>query len=280
MARRWRCPEHPEVREAAGACPRCGRALGERFEPLPHGDHNPRHGGILFMCPDQYHHLEGSWPSAGTFRLHFYDDFTRPLSARGFRGRALIAEGGGERPVALEPAPGGKALEADLGAPWTPPLSITALIDFAGKEERFDFTFDALSADAPAARQATSATAAVTAAAPGVAIPKSLEETAAEVLERDRRLRALIERGAWNEVYLPAMEAKDLGLSLVERAIDLDPAKHDALERAVRGLVRSAWLLDLAGDRGDGAKVREEYARFAESIELLKRLFPPFESPK
>jgi len=57
-------------------------------------------------------------------------------------------------------------------------------------------------------------------------------------------------------------------------------AKHDALERAVRGLVRSAWLLDLAGDRGNGAKVREEYARFAESIELLKRLFPPFESPK
>jgi hypothetical protein len=287
MARHWRCPDHPAVREAAaGACPRCGRALEERFEPLPHGDHNPRHGGILFMCPDQFHHLEGAWTTARVFRLYFYDDFTKSISARGFQGRAILGEAGAERPLALEPAAGGESLEADLGGAKAPPLSITALILFAGKEERFDFTFDALSVepagdDGPSAAPGATALAGPPASGAPVpsapAIPKSLEETAAGVLARDRQLRALIERGAWNGVYQPALEAKDLALSIEERASGWDAARRKALARAVRGLVRSAWLLDLAGDRGDGARVREEYARFAESVALLKKVFPTIE---
>src|SRR5262245_30692734 len=282
MARTFACPDHPATHgEAGGACGRCGRKLEERFDPLPHGDHNPRHGGILFMCPDQFHHLEGAWPAPARFRLYFYDDFTRPIPAAGFRARALVEEQGAERPFDLQPAAGGGFLEAEIDG-RAPPLSVTALVVFAGKEERFDFTFPALSVEPAAGSPSAPETAGnappspppAGAAISAPAIPSTLEETAAEILARDLRLRALMARGEWTRIFQPAMEAKDLALSLEERAAGWETDRRETLARAVRGLVRAAWLLDLAGDRGDGAKVREEYARFEESIGILKKLLP------
>src|SRR5688572_33296655 len=54
---------------------------------VPHGDHNPKYGGIFFMAPDVFHHLEGVI-DGNEFRLYIYNNFTEPLDVRRFQARA------------------------------------------------------------------------------------------------------------------------------------------------------------------------------------------------
>src|SRR5688572_31536822 len=157
------CAANREISQLEpGKCPD-GTAMQRRYTARAHGDHNAKHGGIFFMAPDNWHHLEGAYPAAGRFRVYVYDDFSKPLTlghARNVRGRVVTKETfdpktGRTRELASTPlvlARNGAFFEARVDAAALP-AKLTAKIAFkpGDKESRFDFSFPAYSRDIPAA---------------------------------------------------------------------------------------------------------------------------------
>ncbi len=260
----WTCPEAPDRFEfEAGVC-ESGAPREMTTRVSEHGDHNPRHGGILFMAPDGVHHLEGALVE-GAFRLYFYDSFTRPLEPDGFAARLARADDGGEllgEPVPLDSARG--ALEIPVEGPrGDERASFTAFVRFPGRdaEDRFDFIF--LSEAERAALAAASAPTAL----PELRIPDGAQELLQAIRDRDRRVQALIAQGRWADLFIPALEAKTLALAYSERAAERPWV-------ALKAIVRGAWLLDLYGDQGDRVRVGEAYEIFAEGMAGLPETAP------
>jgi hypothetical protein len=250
----WFCGRHPEiVRAEPGACPRDGEILSLRGRIMPHGDHNPRHGGILFMAGDGFHHLEGTLGPDGLFRLYLYDDFTRPLDARGFRARAgdlelrASADGAFLTHAPSTPGPGG-----------TVELTVHVTFPSSPREERFDFVLSPVSGSPAAGRIAA-----------GPALPEDAEGILEAIRARSRRLDELVARGAWPVLFIPALEAKDLALALLERE------GERRLALPVKTLVRAAWLLDLHGDLGKKAEVEAAHRLFKQGLAELEEAHAP-----
>src|SRR5215813_8642510 len=123
-----------------GKCPD-GSAMAVKYSPRAHGNHNPQHGGLFFMAPDNWHHLEGTYRSGGAFRMYLYDDFTKPLArdqVRQMTGR-IITKSGESFP--LMPVQKGRYLEAKVGA-LAFPAEMAAKLKFksTSAEHHFDFT--------------------------------------------------------------------------------------------------------------------------------------------
>jgi hypothetical protein len=237
----WFCPSRPDVFfPTAGTCPD-GQPMEMRTIAMAHGDHNPRHGGILFMAPNGYHHLEGALQENGEFRLFLYDDFTRPLPVGGFEARA------GES--AMTPAEDGSFLSAPV-ARSADPAEVVVLLRFPGEtaEARFDFVFSKSARATDPALPADE-----------FRIPESAEEIYREILRRNERIQDLIQKGSWQNLYIPALEAKDLVLALVER-------EGERVEAPARKLVRAAWLLDSHGDLGNRLEVEAAFRLFEEAV--------------
>jgi hypothetical protein len=278
----WSCPRHPRpLRLSSGICAACGEPLAEILIELPHGDHSPKHGGIFFMAEDRWHHLEGTLPEPGLFRLHVYDDFTRPLPPGGVEARLERWRTGpdGERardprPIPLGPSPAGDVLEARIEG-FSLPIELTLEARFPARgggpplerPQRFDFAFSKLSggedgpAQGPAPRGAR------------LEIPSDPRRIAEDLAARARAVGEIVARRGLSEVYVPALEAKDLALALRERAAH--PEDEGALERAARKVVRGAWLLDLHGDQGNLEGVERANALFQEGATALIRLAGP-----
>lgn len=104
--------------------------------------------------------------------------------------------------------------------------------------------------------------------------PDAPSVIAMAIAERNLRVRALVASGAINEIYLPALQAKDLAVAL-ESHIDALPAdQRPKLHWALKQLVRSAWLLDDYGDLGNREKVQVAYDWFDEAVEQIQSVYP------
>jgi hypothetical protein len=322
----WMCPVHTTVIETErGTCRLCRRQLvpvtvsltwscrGDNVEHLepglcsdgsprigqralrPHGNHNPRHGGQFFMAPDSWHHIEGAYPTAQSFRLYVYDDYGRPLPAdklKDVQARVVTKETfdpATRKTTELSAFPLRMArnrgyLEARVDAA-TLPAEMTAKVRFGSDadEHRFDFTFDALTKEpaaptsVPQAAKASPATApasvATATAAPaasqpaaGVDMPATMAGIVGELQRKNTEVRDLIARGDFAAVWVPAFAAKDLAISLEPHLAHLQVNKRDVGEPALARVVRGAWLLDAAGDVGNRQQIEAAYSTFSAGV--------------
>lgn len=154
----WTCARHPEIDQIdRGTCPD-GTPMIAKRTLRAHGNHNPQHGGLFFMAPDNWHHLEGAYPQAGVFNLYLYDDYTRPLSVdrmRQAKGRVVTKEVFDNatrttQELAAYPLVLTRTghLQAKVDRPALPAqMSAKIRLKDDGPEYRFDFVFPALSKD-------------------------------------------------------------------------------------------------------------------------------------
>lgn len=142
------CEGNKSVRELTPGTCADGTPRIKLFERRPHGDHNPRHGGLLFMSADQWHHLEGTFVAPNIFRVYFYDDLTRPLRASEFTASVRPADiNGTPTGPALILTPGGSREGNTLQVAMpvaTLPVNLSLSMRFRPTEQEeqvFDFTF-------------------------------------------------------------------------------------------------------------------------------------------
>jgi hypothetical protein len=127
------------------------------------------------MASDNWHHLEGTYLPTGVFRMHLYDDYTKPLplaQVRNISGTIVVKDqrSGEEKTILLTRS--GQYLQGTIGKlPF--PAVMYAKVKFKpdAPENRFDFTFDSYSKEptAGAAPRTTSAAPTAAPAAPAAA---------------------------------------------------------------------------------------------------------------
>jgi hypothetical protein len=271
----WTCADHPEIdRPVRGKCAD-GSPMEPRYTQSTHANHNPRHGGLFFMAPDLWHHLEGAYID-DVFRVYLYDDYTRPL-APALRGAVVgrIVTKETFDPATrttkeitvfpLRASADGEYLEARVGRTRFP-AEMTAKVRFTagGDEYRFDFTFAEFSVD-----KATSPTN----GAPLFEVPDDAREVRRLLTERVSIVAGLVQRGAFSEVWVPAFQAKDLALALDVRTPFLPPAQRAVAHGAVQRLVRAAWAIDAAGDTGNRSDVEDAYNALAAASRDVEQAF-------
>ena len=252
-----------------------------------HMDHTPRHGGTVFMAPDSFHHIEGTYPEPGVFRLYASDNYREPVDVSSWTGRAVTEEAYDEKTdefteiaaYDLIASPDGAFLEA-LIPNFDVPAEVAAKVIFEEDFpfERFDFIFGRLTVETTNAAAPFSSLGDAPAAVPLSArilpdIPEEPQNIAAEIAARDSQIQELIGRGAFTEIFIPALQAKELALALQQGSAELSLAARNQVRIAVRHLVRAAYLLDWYGDLGNKNDVDSAYGVFGSAVGEISAVY-------
>jgi Cu/Ag efflux protein CusF len=295
----WVCGDSGKRYLAPGPCAD-GAARVERFEIRPHGDHNPRHGGLsVFMSDDLLHHVEGTFVTPGVFRVYFYDEYTRPLRVRGLSARVAQADNNATQtgaPVVLvrSQTGDGNAMEARIPGAPTPttalPLDFKLHVNVApgSKDWVTDYHFQGYSKEPPPVPPGT--TTASTASATVVdaviaslpftmkqaALPSDTRALLALLKERSASFDSLLQEGNLTAVWFPAIGSKDVGLELEQRHLaELPRGRAPQLASAVQRLTLAAWQIDAAGDLGNKERLLELARDFTQAIADIEGLYAP-----
>ena len=264
----------------------CGDIGGDT---TAHMDHTPRHGGTVFMGADPFSflHVEGTYPEPGLFRLYATNGDRAPVDVGTWGGRAVTEEQYDEETdefievtvFDLVASPDGAYLEALIPNGGVA-ADVTAKVIFQEDlpDQRFDFIFAALTVE-------DSDRAAAGAPLPGApeavplaqrilpAIPAGATQIVLELASRDQQIEELIGRGAFTEIFIPALQAKELALALQEHGEDLPERGRNQIRIAVRHLVRAAYLLDWYGDLGNKTDVDSAYSVFGSAVGEIRAVY-------
>ncbi len=252
-----------------------------------HMDHTPRHGGTVFMVRYGGHHIEGTYPEPGVFRAYATDGFREPVDVSTWAGLAVTEEDYNEETDEYEvvtsfdlvPGPRGEYLEAlmpGVGSAATVSARLVLREDYP--PERFDFIFAALTVEEDASAVAGGTFADAPEAVPLAQrilpdIPADAEQIVVALASRDQQIVEMIARGAFTEIFIPALQAKELALALQEYGAELPGRDRNQIRIAVRHLVRAAYLLDWYGDLGNKTDVDSAYDVFGSSVTEIRTVY-------
>ena len=253
--------------------------------PGAHMDHSPRHGGRVFMAPDSFHHIEGTYPEPGIFRLYATDNYREPVDVTMWMGRVVLEEDYDPatdefievESAALLPSPDGAYLEAEVGDRPLPAdfiAKIRMVEDYP--EDRFDFIFAEPTTDAPI--RTVTAPIDIPATLPLAErirprIPERTLDIVSGISARNDEIERLVAEGRFTEIFIPALQSKELALALDRRAETLPVEGRNQVRIAVRSLVRAAWLLDWYGDLGNKQQVSEAHDVFDEAVRGINGVY-------
>jgi hypothetical protein len=97
-------------------------------------------------------------------------------------------------------------------------------------------------------------------------IPTSMGGMLEQLEVRRKQVGELIARGDFAAVWVPAFQAKDIAVALEPHVAHLAADRRDAGEPALARVVRTAWLLDAAGDVGNRAQIEAVHAAFTAAV--------------
>lgn len=271
------CADNGKVYYTSGTCPTCGQPV----QSMGHMDHNPIHGGLLFMAENLFHHVEGTLPAAGEFRLFFYDDWKRPLDPRNFTANVSIERfdeeteeiSSDEYEVALESLENGY-FTARIPEGLEFPIEVTAVVGLAGEDALFTFFFDELSIEPEPGDQAGRARLHAHGERLPVDVPEDPADVVREIVRRDFIIKSRIEAKDWFGMHVPAYDTIDLAKGLKEKSLGLRGRDAKRFFDAIAGLNLASDRLDRAGDAQDQGRVDNYYKTYSDSLAVLLELFP------
>lgn len=233
-----------------------------------HAAHAGQHGGIALPVANDTLHIEGVWQEQRRFRVYVTDVAGNPLTPARLRALRIDVMDEAERIAPLVPVPDGQYLEARIATQPVPSLLTIVFRSPGADAERLGMLFSTYSVEPPSFE------------VPPTVIPKTAKEIVEALREQVKTALALVDAGAFGQVYEPTTHIRELLLALAEHRGDVARAGQREAEAAIEATLRASWLLHLSGDLGSpvqtGAAAIALRDAFDELLRTFRHLVTPF----